>query len=600
MSSTLPDGMSGTLHGETTSAFQDMLVLARLRLRLLLRLGATPRAANSGRRTLIRLGVFALIAIFAAFSLANLLTGVLSGPMGQALLAPALVLASTWATLMLFLFSILAMLGALTYRSDLKLLLLTPLSPRLVLAEKYLAVYGTLLLPVLVIGFFILYSVGRALNLGLGYDLGALLVLLLLPAAPLGLAMLIIVGVLRWVPPARARNLAAILGALLSIAAYLGSQIIARNSASRGTGALQQILAQTPHDWWSSLPLSWLGQWLAEIGQGHAGTALPYLVATLALDLVLAGLAIMLSARLFTTGWATYQEVGRRSRRAVAPLPSNMPTREQAEQAGVATLPVAATTLPDAGATLAPRPAQRPAPAWWPLLGKEWRSLRRDPQIWARLLYPLVILGYGFYSTLTQTSTSRLARSGVTGLVFFVSLAFMTFLVLTIFALPIINREGRALYLLALSPLRAGEILGAKWAFCVLPVLIAVEALLAASAVVLHLPLGETLLAAFTFAGLIVALAGGLLLVSLLWPRLDWDNPRRQASLIASLAGSIGGLLLAGATCVLFIVTVLVAGGNPLLAAIPGAAIFALTGAVTIVVAMLAPRRLDALLHGER
>jgi ABC transporter len=83
------------------------------------------------------------------------------------------------------------------------------------------------------------------------------------------------------------------------------------------------------------------------------------------------------------------------------------------------------------------------------------------------------------------------------------------------------------LYLLALALLTARDILLAKWTFCVFPVLVLVEGLVVAGAVILRLPPGETLLGALAFASLVVALAGALLLVSLVWPRLDWDNPRR-------------------------------------------------------------------------
>ena len=64
------------------------------------------------------------------------------------------------------------------------LLLLTPLSPRLILGEKFCSVLGGLGLPLLVVGLLILVGVGQALGLGVGYDLAALAALLLLPVAP--------------------------------------------------------------------------------------------------------------------------------------------------------------------------------------------------------------------------------------------------------------------------------------------------------------------------------------------------------------------------------------------------------------------------------
>ena len=300
-------------------AMAQVLTLARWRLRLLRRAGGTGGRGAGSNRAVIRIVILGLLGIFAAVSLSNLLSRVISGPLGRLLLAPILTWASTWGSLMLFLFGILTMLGALTYASDLKLLLLTPLSPRLILAEKFGTVYGTLTLPILVIGFIVLFGIGSALGLGLGYDVTALLGLLLLPIAPLALGMLLIVAVLRWVPPARARNLVAIMGALFGIAAYLGVQVFARGAARSNVAGMQSTFLHSGDTWWSNLPSAWPGRALAAAGQGQTGTALGYLGLTVLLDVVLAGVAIALTARLFATGWATYQEVGRRSRTAPAP-----------------------------------------------------------------------------------------------------------------------------------------------------------------------------------------------------------------------------------------------------------------------------------------
>ena len=63
---------------------------------------------------------------------------------------------------------------ALHLHSDLKLLLLTPLSPRLILGEKVSVSVESVALPLLAVGLVVLVSVwGRALGLGLGYDLVA-------------------------------------------------------------------------------------------------------------------------------------------------------------------------------------------------------------------------------------------------------------------------------------------------------------------------------------------------------------------------------------------------------------------------------------------
>lgn len=581
----------GDTSGGVGATFGALLILLRLRLTLLARgrsTGGGRSGRSSGNRLLLRAIVLAVVGVIFATSIGNLLSNVVSGSTGRLLLTPVLTLISTWATVLLFLFCVPTVLAAFTYSSDLRLLLLTPLSPRLLLGEKFILVYGGFALPVVVVGGIILIGVGQALGEGLGYDLVTFLTLLLLPIGPLAVAMLLTVLVLRWVPPARARNVTAVLGALIGISFYIGSQILGMRGG-RSLGGLQVTIAQSAHAWWSSLPTTWLGQALAAAGQGDVATTVTYLLAAAALAFVLAGLAIVLSAHLFATGWASYQEIGRRPRPAqLAAAPADRPIIFGT--AGGVVMAKAAGTR-----------GRRSPPIWWPLVGKEWRTLVRDPSLWARLLYPLVAVIFGFYRTFTQTiSSADLASGGSSSLAgagwLFGTLAFMTYIVVAALSLPVINREGRALYLLALAPVSARDILLAKWTYCVLPILALVEGALLVSSLILHLPLGAALLAGLTLAALVVALSGAELLLSLIWPRLDWDNPRQQVSGTASLAGMLGGLVLVSATGALFLFTLAWSADQPVAAAATGLGIFVLSGLIIASVAVVAPRRLDGLL----
>jgi hypothetical protein len=166
--------------------------------------------------------------------------------------------------------------------------------------------------------------------------------------------------------------------------------------------------------------------------------------------------------------------------------------------------------------------------------------------------------------------------------------------------LPIVNREGRSLYLLALTPLSARAILVAKWTFCVLPTLVVVGALAAVGAAVLRMDLGPAILGVLALGCMIVALAGISLLASLIWPRLDWDNPRRQISGTASMVGSLAALLVGAACCGLLIRTITWPADQAAWAVLTGAALFAVCAVATGIVYVLGSRRLERLLHGEQ
>jgi Putative ATP-binding cassette len=134
------------------------------------------------------------------------------------------------------------------------------------------------------------------------------------------------------------------------------------------------------------------------------------------------------------------------------------------------------------------------------LISKEWRSLRRDPIVWSRLLFPLVFVGFGFYQALTNTPSGGLQdAAAISTIALYATVAYTVFFLLIRLAPPIIHREGRALHLLTLAPLSLRDVLHAEWFFCALPALVVDEGLLAASALLLRLSPGTLLLAAPAF-----------------------------------------------------------------------------------------------------
>jgi ABC-2 type transport system permease protein len=578
------------------TATGELLILLRLRLRLMFRPKANAKRPSrfQGKRMLLQIVVVLGIGIALAFGLGNLLGDVVDGPTGRLLLPPMLAWISTSSALLLFLASVPVILAAFTYNSDLKLLLLTPLSPRLVLGEKFIWLAANVAVPSLVVGMVVLLSIARAISLPLGYDLTAIPVLLLLPIVPFSLAMLLTVLTLRWVPPARARTVTSILSALLGISAYLATRALDSRSSTSGPQSLQSLFTGSAHTWWTALPTSWPGRALAAASENDYGAALLYLLGAALIAVIFAGLAVLASAHVLATGWATYQEVGRKSAaksRSVAPAMVD-PNRSAGAPPVIRIHPE--VTVGDLAHILARDAygAGRRGPVWITLIGKEWRTFRRDPQVWARFLYPLFIMGFGVYQGVAQ-STAHHTGSAIS----VISAGLLTYVLILLLALPIVNREGRSLYLLAMAPVSAREVIAAKWLFCATPVLVIVEAILIVDAFALHIDAGEALLIASAFAGLIVALTGANILISLIWPRLDWDNPSRQVSGAARIAGLLIGMALSGAVYALVIFTLVWRSSRPLESTLCAIGIYAIVIAVAIAAAILTPRRLEMLLR---
>lgn len=163
----------------------------------------------------------------------------------------------------------------------------------------------------------------------------------------------------------------------------------------------------------------------------------------------------------------------------------------------------------------------------------------------------------------------------------------------------LVNREGQSLYLLALAPLRARDILLVKWAVGALPITVMVEGILLIGALFLPLSVRAVVLSFFTFGSLAIAMIGAALMLSLIRPRLDWDNPNRQVSTQALLFTAVGGLILSAGTCALPAVVLGWASSRPLTAPAVGVGIFVINGGVGAVSLIGGTRAMNRLLHGD-
>ncbi|GAC1634631.1 MAG: hypothetical protein NVS4B2_21510 [Chloroflexota bacterium] len=503
--------MNGTVH--------DLWTLTRLRYKLLVR-SALNRYTRGARRAApfrfllaLFIGVWILTALVVPADF--LLTTALHGDQGRRDLTSWLAIASSGTIVLVFFYATLTLVGTFTYRSDLHLLLLTPISPRTVLASKIGGVslgFSALLL-VTVPG---LVAIGNDLRLGIPFFLMSILVIVLVPVAPVSAAALLVLAILRFVRPAHARTATTIAGTLMGIALFIGQQAILRTQRSI------DLQPGSPPLLPDVLPTTWLGRALADTGLAHLDTALVYAVGAVVVTAALLALATETGARLFATGSASYQEVARRKR---ASRPRTVVPFFASQGAGGS------------------RPVER-RPAWWPLLRKEWLLLRRDSQRLAALSYPIFISGFYLWQLFSLHGSHNAAAPGpVFGSLYGV-LIVSSILLLNSTAPSIVNREGGSLYLLALAPLSAREILLSKWVIALLPPLVIVEALLLAGAVILSLGAGQLLIIALTVAALLIALTGVSITVNLMWPKLEFVNPRQQASRIASLVGMVSEFAL--------------------------------------------------------
>jgi ABC-2 type transport system permease protein len=487
--------------------------LARLQLLKLARSGIKSGrpvlSLRAIRRPLLLLAVGGFVAAnLYALAVSWLSTNALARTVAIILFQPALLAAGSAVTLLIVFYALSSLTGAFTERGDLRFLLLAPVRPSIVVGERLLL--GSLgFSGVLLIALPACYAVGTTAGVPPAFYLAVVAAMLLLPVAPVSLGALLLMAILRWVPPSRVQSATAAIGTIFSAALYIGLQSLGRS----GPGNLPSLP--------SWLPSTWPGRFVAAVALGDGATAARYGFLALALAAVLFATATAVGARVLVTGSAGYGEI--RARRGGA-------RRQQERRTPVEVI---------AGES-------RLRPQWWTLMAKDMLVLRRSPAVLVALVYPLAIVGFTafrFISGPTRGVGRALGNGPGTGTVVFLTCMLVVLLASSVVP-GAVNREGKAMALLALAPVSTADIVEAKWIGAGVIPLVIVETALVGLSIHFGLSPDRILLLAVIMLVLLVALTGTTLAANFAWPKLDATNPRRQASGAATFAGLISDVLI--------------------------------------------------------
>ncbi len=152
---------------------------------------------------------------------------------------------------------------------------------------------------------------------------------------------------------------------------------------------------------------------------------------------------------------------------------------------------------------------------WWVerptrvLIGKDFRTFRRDPVQWGQLLIflGLVVMIFGMMRWLYLQSISQRFQNGV-GLLFLTATSFLLCAYTGRFIFPMLSLEGRKFWVLGLLPLKRSDLLRSKFAFSAVMTVGAGELLVLFSHVMLGLSWTFVVLHAAAIAILAVGLSG--------------------------------------------------------------------------------------------
>ncbi|MGH2387040.1 MAG: putative ABC transporter permease subunit [Chloroflexota bacterium] len=473
---------------------------------------------------------------------------------------------------MLLLASFPLTVGTYTYKSDLSILLPTPLNAGVVFAEKLLTgMLRQYILVVPLMGPFLL-GLGVGLHLPAGFFVFSVLAMLLMPIIPTCLGAILTFVFLTVFPPARARTLVTVGGAILGAAFYLSQEIIWSNRSSPNLSQATGLVDNLHHEWLGQLPPSWPAAGLTLAADQHFIVSLGYALCFAVVGVAAFAVAIGTALRTFSGGWANFQEATRLTE----------PLRLGDATPGIQLI-------------------RRPLFGLSHLLPKEWLVFARDPQQWAALILPLGVSVYFSYTLIFRFGTRDLQP----GLRFLLAVAGMNFLTSSLVAplsLTIINRESRTFILLRTWPVTALAVLRDKFLSIYMPLLIAMEGLVVVITIGDRLSWDLAALAAVGAALFSGSLIGWSMVLSLLFPRLDWTNITQMSTWQAWLLSFIGGTILGILEAALLAIGPLsatayagVAAVAPILTAVGFAFVLLITGVIGGMLFIWGPRKLSAM-----
>lgn len=425
--------------------------------------------------------------------------------------------------LLLLIFSGFAsMLNGLYLSNDMDMLIVAPIPSRAVFIYKFFGALGTQygLLFVLLLPALIGFGIGMAYRPA--YYLMILPVLLLLPLLPAGLGSLLVMLVLRVMPPRRARDIVTVVGGLVGAGFYLATVTFRADAIEPNPDLLRTLLIfDNP-----LLPSSWAGRSIVAAGNGDWATAAFFGGLLGLVALAVFSFCVWLAERTYYAGLSDVASAtgGTRKPRSSQPVAEREP-----------------------GWLARLLPAQSYA-----IMLKDLLLFRRDLTSLQGVMFPLLLAGFWTYQILRDLARGDLdsAPGGGQGFVTIFGLLIATVLCQSLanaLAGSGLGREQRTLWLLKIAPVSISRLMIGKLALAYLPYLTVGPLFVIGLG---WLRAGSPLLVLAELAVLLMLGLGAVCVtfgLGAFFPRLNETDPRRQVSTRASLLSSLFYMIYTGA-----------------------------------------------------
>jgi len=435
------------------------------------------------------------------------------------------------------------LLQALYLSGDMDFLLATPVPIRAVFIAKLLQAVLPNFALFSLFGVPILFGLGISNGYNFGYYLFAILLMVSLALAAAGLSSLLVMLVVRVLPPRRAAEILGFMGAMFGL---LCSQVgnfansFGKDINISGT-RLAGILFLSNIRW---LPLNWAGLGLVEVGKGQWLSGSLFLGATFGFAIVVFMFALVTAERWYYSGWARMQVVARKKTRR--PISIN-----KASPNGI-------------GLRLLPQPVLA-------IVQKDFLTLRRDLRNLSQLVSP-VIFGALYTLFLLRSNGEPLGgRGGAPGWLqdsFRIVLAygnigmflFVGWMLLSRLAGMGFSHEGRNYWMLKVSPVRVWHLLASKFLVAYLPALSLGLVFLTIISVVQKLPIFVFVYGFIVTLLCLAGMTGILLSFGVAGANFTWEDPRRMSGGVMGCLGQIVSMLYLPISFGLFVAPIGFAG----------------------------------------
>ena len=440
---------------------------------------------------------------------------------------PALTLTALFIGTLLTSFGVL--LQALYLSGDMDFLLATPVPIRAVFIAKLLQAILPNFAFISLFGLPLLFGLGTSGGYNFLYYPLVIVAMIVLALAAAGFSSLLVMLVVRVLPPRRAAEILGFAGAMFgficsqsgNFANSFGRDI--NISGTRVTGIL--LLANTR---W--LPLNWAGQGLVALGESRWLSGALLLGGTLGLASVAFWFALITAERWYYSGWAGMQVVARK-KVTRSPRPAN-------------------ATLNGIGLGLA-RLLPKPVLA---IVQKDFLTLTRDLRNLSQLVSP-VIFGAMYTLILLRSGGDPPAGQGEAPTWFMetfrVVLAygnvgmslFVGWMLLSRLSGMGFSQEGKNYWMLKASPVRVSHLLASKFIVAYLPTLGLGIIFLTIISIVQGLSILEFTYSLLAIVMCLAGMNGILLSFGVAGANFTWDDPRKMNAGIMGCFGQIVTML---------------------------------------------------------